>query len=511
MNALDPIRLDDNRLQSALRTFPRDRSMWIGGRDVSGAGETIERWSPAHGVLVSRVPRGSAADAKRAIACARKAFDEGAWPDRTGAERSRVLLKTADLIDRDRELLATLDALESGKPIAQARSEIEGAADLWRYAAALARGLHGESYSTLGPDRLGFVLREPIGVVSMITPWNFPLLIVSQKLPFALAAGCAAVVKPSEMTSSSTLHLAHLLDEAGLPAGICNVVTGYGPEVGAPMTSDERVDMISFTGSTGVGRKAMAAASATLKKVSMELGGKNPQLVFPDADLEAALDAVLFGAYFNAGECCNAGSRLLVHQSIAETFVAALVDRSRDVKVGDPLDPQTKVGAIISADHLAKIEGHVGGALRDGARARLGGERVKSDGLFMTPTILDGVTPDMSIAQDEVFGPVLSVLTFGSIDEAIAIANQASYGLSASVWSRDLDTVTKVGRKVRAGTIWANTFMDGYAELPFGGSKQSGLGRELGRNAVADYTEEKTFHVHNGPRSHGWLEPRTPA
>jgi betaine-aldehyde dehydrogenase len=511
MNPASLIRLDDGRLEAALATFARNQSMWIDGRDASGAGETIERLSPAHGVLVSRVPRGSVADAERAIACARKAFDEGAWSDKTGAERSRILLKTADLIDRDRTLLATLDTLESGKPISQAMSEIEGAADLWRYAAALARGLHGESYSTLGPDRLGFVLREPIGVVSMITPWNFPLLIMSQKLPFALAAGCAAVVKPSEMTSSSTLHLAHLLDEAGLPPGICNVVTGYGPEVGARMTSDERVDMVSFTRSTGVGRRAMAAASATLKKVSMELGGKNPQLVFPDADLEAALDAVLFGAYFNAGECCNAGSRLLVHQSIAETFVAALVDRSRDVKVGDPLDPQTKVGAIISADHLAKIEGHVGAALRAGARERLGGERVKSSGLFMTPTILDNVTPDMSIAQGEVFGPVLSVLTFASIDEAIAIANQASYGLSASVWSRDLDTVTKVGPKVRAGTVWANTFMDGYAELPFGGFRQSGLGRELGRNAVADYTEEKTFHVHNGPRNAGWLEPRTTA
>jgi betaine-aldehyde dehydrogenase len=508
MNAPVQVPLDNDRLESALGRFPRDWPMWIDGRDCAGEGEAIERRSPAHGALVSRVPRGTAADADRAISCARLAFDEGRWPDMTAAERSRVLLKTADLIDRDRELLALLDTLESGKPIAQARGEIEAAADIWRYAAALARDLHGESYATLGPDRLGYVLREPIGVVSIITPWNFPLLIVSQKLPFALAAGCAAVVKPSEMTSTSTLHLARLLDEAGLPAGVCNVVTGYGPDVGSTMTSDARVDMISFTGSTMVGRKAMAAASATLKKVSMELGGKNPQLVFPDADLEAALDAVLFGAYFNAGECCNGGSRLLVHQSIAESFVAAIVERSRDVKVGDPLDPETKVGAVISADHLAKIEGHVAGAVEAGARVRLGGARLASTGLFMAPTVIDRVAPAMPIAREEVFGPVLSVLTFASVGEAVALANQASYGLSASVWSRDIDTVTHVGRKVRAGTVWANTFMDGFAELPFGGFKQSGLGRELGRNAVADYTEEKTFHVHNGPRANCWLAPR---
>jgi len=505
MTAHTPILLDNARLAEALARFPRQRAMWIDGRDDNGAGELIERRSPAHGALVTRVPRGGAADADRAIAAARKAFDEGPWPHATASERARVLLKTADLVDRDRELLALLDTLESGKPIAQARSEIEGAADLWRYAAALARGLHGESYASLGPDRLGFVLREPIGVVSIITPWNFPFLIVSQKLPFALAAGCACVVKPSEMTSASTLHLARLLAEAGLPDGVCNVVTGYGPEVGQPMTSDERVDMISFTGSTAVGRAAMAAASATLKKVSMELGGKNPQIVFADADLEAALDACLFGAYFNAGECCNAGSRLLLQRPIAENFIAELAERARKVPVGDPLDPGTKVGAIVSVDHMGKIERHVAAAQAAGARLRVGGERIASDGLFMAATVVDAVAPTMAIAREEVFGPVVVALAFDTAQEAAALANGASYGLSASVWSRDLDTVVGVARKVRAGTVWANTFMDGAAELPFGGYKQSGLGRELGRRAVEDYTEEKTFHVRNGPRTSWWL------
>ncbi len=341
--------------------------------------------------------------------------------------------------------------------------------------------------------------------MSIITPWNFPLLIVSQKLPFALAAGCACVVKPSEMTSASTLHLGSLLAEAGLPDGACNIVTGYGPEVGAPMTTDPRVDMISFTGSTGVGRAAMAAAAATLKKVSMELGGKNPQVIFPDADMDAALDAAAFGAYFNAGECCNAGSRILLHAKIADEFLAALADRAAAAKVGDPLDPETRVGAIITADHLGKIESHLKAAREKGAVLRTGGGRLESNGLFMAPTIVENVDPSMAIARDEVFGPVVVALTFETVEEAIALANSTSYGLSASVWSRDVDTAIGVGRGVRAGTVWVNTFMDGTPELPFGGYHQSGIGRELGRNAVKDYTEEKTFHVHTGPRTSWWL------
>jgi acyl-CoA reductase-like NAD-dependent aldehyde dehydrogenase len=424
----------------------------------------------------------------------------------TGAARSKLLLDVVTLIERDSELLATFDVLESGKPIAQARAELAGAADIWRYAAALARDVHGESYSTLGPAKFGVVVREPIGVVSIITPWNFPFLIVSQKLPFALAAGCTAIVKPSELTSASTLHLGGLLLEAGLPPGAVNILVGTGPEIGAPLTSDPRVDMLSFTGSTRVGRAAMAAASATLKKVSMELGGKNPQIVFPDADLEAAIDAVGFGAYFNAGECCNAGSRLLLHEDIAKDFLATARERAKAVPVGDPLDPEVKVGAVITPEHLEKIESFIGEARAEGANVALGGERLAaSAGQFMSPTIVAGVKPAMSIAREEVFGPVLSVLTFRSAAEAIAIANDTSYGLSASVWSRNIDTCLTVARAVHSGTVWMNTFMEGASELPFGGTKQSGLGRELGRHAVTDYTEEKTLYFHSGPRTFWWL------
>jgi len=399
-----------------------------------------------------------------------------------------LLFNIASLIERDAELLATLDVLESVKPITQAGAEIAGAADIWRYAAALARDLHGESYRT--PSKLGVVVREPIGVVSIITPWNFPFLIVSQKLPFALAAGCTAVVKPSELTSASTLYLdlGRLLLEVGLPRGVVNILVGEGPDVGAPLSADPRVDMVSFTGSTRVGKAAMAAASASLKKVSMELGGKNPQIIFPDADLDAALDAVVFGAYFNAGECCNAGSRVILHESIAGDFLAAASTRAAAVPVGDPLDPDAKVGAVITPIHLEQIERQV-----EGARSEVvpGGRRLASPmGQFMAPTIVSGVKPATAIAREEIFGPVLSVLTFRTMAEAIAIANDTAYGLSASAWSRDFDTCLTVSRDVHAGTVWVNTFMDGAAELPFGG------------------TEEKTLHFHTGPQTARWLPIR---
>jgi betaine-aldehyde dehydrogenase len=484
----------------------RDFKMLIDGNWEAGASDPIERVAPSHGVVVSRFATGSKADAERAIAAARRAFDTGPWSRMTGAERSNILLKAADLIASRAEDLAFLDAIEGGKPISQVRGEIAGSVDIWRYAAALARNLHGESYNTLGDGTLGVVLREAIGVVSIITPWNFPFLIVGQKLPFALAAGCTAIVKPSELTSGSTVVLGEILQEAGIPAGVVNIVTGTGPEVGAIMTSHPDVDMVSFTGSTGVGRLTMANAAQTLKKVSLELGGKNPQIVFPDANLDDFIDAAVFGAYFNAGECCNAGSRLILHKSIASDVVKRVAALAKHVKVGDPLDPTTQVGAIITPQHLEKIGGYVSGATDSGAQIAHGGEPLDLGmGQFMSPTILEGVTPNMEIAREEVFGPVLSVLTFETASEAIEIANSIDYGLSAGVWSRDFDTCLTIGRKVRAGTVWMNTFMDGASELPFGGYKQSGLGRELGRHAVEDYTETKTLNMHIGDRTNWWM------
>jgi acyl-CoA reductase-like NAD-dependent aldehyde dehydrogenase len=486
---------------------PKSYKLLINGKHVEAAdGRTLERRSPGHGIVVSSYAQAGEKDVDAAVNAAHRAFESGPWPRMKASERAGILLKTADLIETRLEEIARLDALESGKPIAQARGEISGAVDIWRYAASLARTLSGESYANLGDAMLGVVLREPIGVVSIITPWNFPFLIVSQKLPFALAAGCTAVVKPSEMTSASTFVLGDILLEAGVPSGVVNVVAGLGADVGAPMVSHPLVEMISFTGSTRVGKLTMAAAAHSLKKVSMELGGKNGQIVFPDGDLEAAADAAVFGGFFNAGECCNAGSRLIVHQDIANDFLAAVKQLTAKVRVGDPLDIGTKVGAMISTDHLAKVSGYVSAAKREGGEVLAGGGvRASNAGQYLDPTIVAGVTENMSIAREEVFGPVLSVLSFKTIEEALRIANNTPYGLSAGVWSKDIDTCMTVARGVRTGTVWVNTFMEGYPELPFGGYKQSGLGRELGRRAVEDYTEEKTIQFHRGQRTGWWV------
>jgi len=473
-------------------------------REASDGGR-LQRISPAFSTLAGDYAKATVADTEAAIGAARVAFDQGDWPHRGGAQRAGVLNKVADLIMQRQQQFALLEVMESGKPISQAMDEIEWAVDLWRYAAVLARSLHGDSYNNLGEDMLALVVREPIGVVSIITPWNFPFLILSQKLPFALAAGCTAVIKPSELTSGTTVMLAEILKEAGLPEGVANILVGEGHDVGAAMSTHEDVDMVTFTGSSAVGKKLTAAAGSSLKKVSLELGGKNPQIIFPDCDWEAAVDAVVFGTYFNAGECCNSGSRVLVHESIAEKFEQAVIERSALVPFGDPLCKATKVGAIISKAHLQVIKGFLHTALEEGATLSLGGQQIDSEGLYMQPTIVSNVTPQMQIAREEVFGPVLSVLKFKDADEAIAIANDCLYGLSAGVWSSNIDNCLRIARKVKAGTVWINGWMSGYPELPFGGYKQSGQGRELGRAAVEEFTEQKTIQMHIGERTGWWL------
>ncbi len=484
------------------------RHLIDGAWQESVSGSTFERMSPSHGTVVTLASKGDAQDTDAAISAARTAFDEGGWPGTSGKDRATLLLKVADLIDRERDRIALLETLESGKPISQARAEIEGAADLWRYAASLARTIHGESHNTLGNEFLGMVLKEPVGVVSIITPWNFPFLIVSQKLPFALAAGCTAVIKPSEMTPATTVILGELLIEAGCPAGVVNIVLGYGDPVGIAMTTDKRVDMVTFTGSTAVGKGIVKAASSTLKKVSLELGGKNPQVLFPDADLDSAIDAIVFGVYFNAGECCNSGSRIIVHEDIAEEVISRTVALSREVPFGDPLDPSTKVGAIITPEHQQKIDAYVQQAANDGAEIRLGGAALDVPGLkgqFYQPTVVCNVTVDMPIAREEVFGPVLSVLTFKTMDEAITLVNDADYGLSAGVWSENVHTCLEFARRAHAGTVWTNTWMDGFAELPFGGMKESGQGRELGKYGLDEFLEAKTVTMRIGKTRAPWV------
>ena len=474
----------------------------------SADGRKSDRISPSHGIVVSQAALGSETEAEAAIKAARAAFDDGRWSRLTAKARGAVLNKVADLIEANVEKLALIETLESGKPISQSRGECGGAADLWRYAASLARTSHGDSHNTLGPDILAMVLKEPIGVVSIITPWNFPFWILGQKLPFALAAGCSCVVKPSEMTPSSTAMLAEMLGEAGLPAGVCNIVLGSGNTVGSLMTTHADVDMVTFTGSTAVGKSITKSAGETLKKVALELGGKNPQVIFPNCDLEGAADAVTFGIYFNVGQCCNSSSRIIVHEDTADAFVARVVEMSGRVAFGNPLHPDTQVGAIVTPEHAAKVDGYVRAAVAAGAEVCFGGAVLTVPGLggqFYQPTVVRGVTPDMAIAREEVFGPVLVVLTFRTLDEAIALTNDSAYGLSAGIWCDDVHTCLEFSRRAQAGTVWTNTWMDGFPEVTFGGVKQSGQGREIGAYGSDEFLEVKSLVMRIGRTRGAWV------
>ena len=480
--------------------------MLIGGQLLEAlSGARFERVSPGNDQVVGSYPESSIADVDAAIAAARKAFDKGEWPKLSGATRAKALRKVAELINRDVDKLARVEALESGKPISQARGEVLATAEIWYYAATLAQHSYGDSHNALGNDYLGVILKEPIGVVGIITPWNFPLLIVSQKLPFALAVGCTAVIKPSQLTSGTTVLLGEYMKEAGIPDGVVNVVTGKGL-VGARLAEHKDIDMITFTGSTAVGKKVMTAAAQTVKKVELELGGKNPQIVMADADLEAAADAVVFGVYFNQGECCNSGSRILVQRSIVKGFMELVTEKAKRVSVGDPLDKGVLVGAIASEEQMQTIEHYISEGKKGGANLVIGGSKMKTaSGRYFEPTIFTGVTPEMSIAKEEIFGPVLSVLEFDTIDEAVEIANSTLYGLSSGIWTKNINDALIFAKGVRAGTVWVNCWMDGFPEMSFGGYRESGLGRELGRHAIDEFTELKTIAIYTGVRE-PWLK-----
>jgi betaine-aldehyde dehydrogenase len=479
----------------------------INGKAVEGSGAATERISPAHDQVAARYRSAGEGDVDAAVAAARREFDTGTWPRTSGAERAALLRRVAARLEAARDELAYVETIESGKPISQARDEVSSAAGIWHYAAGLAQQTYGDAHNALGTGFLAMVLKEPVGVVGVITPWNFPLLIVSQKLPFALAAGCTAVIKPSDLTPGTTTRLVQILHEEGLPGGAANLVHGGG-DVGQWLAAHPGTDMTTFTGSTRVGRSVAAAAAAGLKKTSLELGGKNPQVVFPDADLDAALEKVVFGAYFNQGECCNAGSRLLVHADIAEEFTRRVVHRTGDVVVGDPLDPATKVGALISEHHLGVVADYVTLATQEGARVAAGGARIAGGtGRYYSPTVLAGVPRAARVAREEIFGPVLSVVTFHDLAEAVDITNATGYGLSAGVWSRDIGTALSYAQATRAGTVWVNCYMDGFPEVCFGGYGASGLGRELGRTAIDEYVEHKSIVIRTAAPGASWVGP----
>lgn len=482
---------------SELPSAPREYELFIDGSWAPAeSGEVIERLSPAHDVPVSIIARGGVNDMDRAIAAARRAFDDGRWSSLSGADRAAVLLKAARLIRERLEEIALIETLESGKPITQSRGEVEGAVGIFEYAAGQARSICGDAFNNLGEGMLGLVTREPIGVVGVITPWNFPFFILCERIPFILAAGCTTVVKPSELTSASTLILAEILDDAGLPPGVYNVVSGPGSVIGRHMVEHDDVDMVSFTGSTEVGRLTLKASAQNLKKVGLELGGKNPQVVFADADLDAAADGVAFGVAFNAGQCCVGGSRLVVEDSIVEEFSQLVVDKLAKLIIGDPLDEQTQVGAIVDPGQHAKILQLIGEGKDDGARLLCGGEALDTpNGRFIQPTVFAETRPDMSIVREEIFGPVLSIQTFSDPQEAIHIANDTCFGLAGSIWTRDLNKALKTMRGLKAGRIWVNCTITGGPELPIGGFKQSGTGRETGKYGVEEYTEIKSTHI----------------
>lgn len=478
---------------------------FINGEEQPPASDRIARHRPADGQLVAEVSAGTRTDAQAAVHAARTAFDEGEWPRLSGGERARALQRLAALITERKENLAQLDAEEAGKPIRQARGDVDTTVALTEYAASLALSMHGEVHTNLGPDFTGLITREPAGVAALITPWNFPLMILGQKLPFALAAGCTVVVKPSEFTSSSTLELAKLTREAGVPDGVVNVVTGTGPDVGQVLTESPDVAMVSFTGSTTSGQRIIETSRHTLKRVSLELGGKNSNIVFEDADLTDALDGVLFGLLFNQGECCVSGSRLLVHDSIADEFVKSVRARIEQLRVGPPLDETTDVGPLIHDQHLDKVAGYVRTALDDDAELLTGGQRLRDNGLdngtYFPPTILDHVRPDTTVFQEEIFGPVLSVTRFHEADEAVRLANSVDFGLANSVWTKNIDTAMQVSRALRSGTVWVNTTIDGAPQLPGGGVKASGYGREMGQAGFDEFTELKTVQIRTGKRT----------
>jgi acyl-CoA reductase-like NAD-dependent aldehyde dehydrogenase len=468
-------------------------------------GRTFERKSPVNGEVVGVYPQGGEADTAAACEVARRVFDDGKWSTGPVKARAAVLRKAADLVRANAETLARVITEEMGKPIASAKGEAHSAADVLEYYAGLALDLHGEAYTQQVPDAIGLAVREPIGVVGVITPWNFPLILICWKLGPALAAGCTVVIKPSHLTSGVALELARLLLEAGLPPGVVNVVTSdteNGAVVGQALATSPLVDKIAFTGSTATGKKVMQASIGTLKRVSLELGGKSPNIVFADtASIDAAAAGAFLGIYANSGQVCQAGSRLLVQESIKDELVEKLVAMTRKkVRLGDPMDPATTMGPIVSEPQLARVLGYVE-AGKGSAQLLTGGGRATEGalerGLYVEPTIFDQVSNDMRIAREEIFGPVLSIMTFKDAEEAARIANDTMYGLAAALWTRDLTTAMKLSKSLKAGTIWVNAYHGvGLAGLlPYGGYKQSGIGRELGAEGLREYLEIKSIHI----------------
>lgn len=469
----------------------------INGEWVAAGGEAFATVDPATGEQLAMIGRSTDADVDAAVAAAKSAFP--AWSSNVPVERARILWKIADLIEQHVDELAELETLDQGKPLFVGRwAEIPGAINQFRFFAGQAMAIEGNTiessinYQPPGKQISSWTVREPVGVVAAIVPWNSPLVLTAMKLAPALAAGCTIVLKPAEDTSLTALRLAELMTEAGLPAGVLNVVTGLGTDTGAKLASHHDVAKIAFTGSTATGRAILDAAKTNFKRVTLELGGKSPVIVLPDADLDLAIPGVANAIFFNGGQVCIAGSRAYIHQSIHDQVIEGVVAYAQNLKLGHGLDPSTQMGPLVSRRHAAKVENFINGAKTDGADVLTGGKRTGEAGAFVEPTVLSGLRSDMEIVREEVFGPVLAAHSFNDTDEVVAAANDSPYGLAASIWTQSLSDAHRLAKVMQAGTVWINCHAMYDASLPIGGTKSSGWGRDSGKLAMDNYLEWKT-------------------
>jgi phenylacetaldehyde dehydrogenase len=475
------------------------RKMFIDGKWVEAAsGKTFPTYNPATGEVLAQIAEGDREDIDRAVKAARRAFESGPWHEMTVSQRGRLIWKLGDLIEEHLEEFAQLESLDNGKPLSVARvADVPLAADLFHYMAGWATKIEGNTIPiSAGSKRVkyfAYTRREPVGVVGQIIPWNFPLLMAAWKLGPALATGCTVVLKPAEQTPLSALLLAELIAEAGFPDGVVNVVPGYGETAGAALASHPDVDKIAFTGSTEVGRLILQAAAGNLKKVSLELGGKSPNLVFADADMKATIPGAAGAIFFNHGQCCCAGSRLYVEQSIFDHVVHGVAEQAKKIKLGPGFDPETSMGPLVSEEQMNRVCSYLESGLHEGAEAVVGGHKRPGAGYFVEPTVMVKTKPDMKVVREEIFGPVVCAMPFRDVDKLIAEANHSEYGLAAAVWTRDISKAHRIAEKLRAGTVWINCYNVFDAALPFGGYKQSGWGREMGHEALELYTEVKAI------------------